>query len=97
MPCLSSLLEITALVASLVPWECKQAIILSQEDKQGVKLKEGAIKCCKEKMTSPPPELRNIPFSLNKKSSIIIRSYSIRYEDTNSFTIEAGSWSLGNI
>ena len=43
------LLEITALFASLVPWECKQVIISSQEVKQGIKFKEGAIKCCKEK------------------------------------------------
>ena len=49
----SSLLEITALIASLVPQECKQPIISSQEDKQGIKFKKGAIKCCKEKITSP--------------------------------------------
>ena len=42
-------LIITALIASLVPWECKQEIILSREDKQGIKLKAGAIKCSKEK------------------------------------------------
>ena len=53
MPCLSSLLEITALTATLVPRECKQAILSSQEGKQGFKLKEGAIKCGKEKKLFP--------------------------------------------
>ena len=63
MPCLSSLLEIIALVASLVPCECHQAIISSQEDKQVIKFKAGAIKCYKEKkITSPPNEWHNIPF-----------------------------------
>ena len=59
MPCLSSLLEITALIASLVPRECKQGIrfcIPYKEDKQCIKFKEGAINCCKEKITSPPNE-----------------------------------------
>ena len=50
---LFSLLEITALIASLIPQECKQAIISSQEDNQDIKFKEGAIKCCKEKNTLP--------------------------------------------
>ena len=48
-----SVLEITALTASLIPRECKQAIISSQEDKQDIKFKEGAIKCCKEKNFFP--------------------------------------------
>ena len=63
MPCLCSLLEISALIAFLVPRECKQAIISSQEDKQGIKFKfkEGAINCCKEKNYFPPNEGRNIP------------------------------------
>ena len=61
MPCLSSLLEITALITSLVPQECKQAIISSQEDKLGVKFNEGAVKCCKEKITSSLNEWPNIP------------------------------------
>ena len=47
MPCLSSLLEIAALIASLM--ECKQAIISSQEDKQDIKFKEVSIKYYKEK------------------------------------------------
>ena len=35
----------------------------SQEDKQAINFKEGAIKCCKEKyITSLPNEWRNIPF-----------------------------------
>ena len=59
---LSSLHKITAFIASLVPRECKQAIISSQEDKQGIEFKEGAIKCCKEKNTSPPNDWCNIPF-----------------------------------
>ena len=46
-------LRITALIASFVPWECKQAIISSQEDKQGIKFKGGAIKCCKYKKLLP--------------------------------------------
>ena len=41
--------QITALIASLVPWECRQPIISKQEDKQGIKFNEGAMKCCKEK------------------------------------------------
>ena len=45
--------EITALIASLVSREFKQAIISSQEDKQGNKFKEGAIQCCKEKNYFP--------------------------------------------
>ena len=53
MPCLSSLLKGTALIASLEPWECKQAIISSQEDKPGNKFKERAKKCCKEKKLLP--------------------------------------------
>ena len=47
---MSSLLEIIALIASLIPGECKQAIVLSQEDKQSIKIKEGAIKVGKENM-----------------------------------------------
>ena len=31
-------LKLTALIASLIPKECKQAIISSQEDKQGIKV-----------------------------------------------------------
>ena len=38
--------SITTLIASLVPRECKQAIISSQKDKQGIKFKEGSIQCC---------------------------------------------------
>ena len=49
----SSLLEIIALIVSLVPRECKQAIISSQEDKQGIQFKEGAKNCCKEKIYFP--------------------------------------------
>ena len=36
--------KITALIASLLHWEGKQAIISSQEGKQAIKLKEGIIK-----------------------------------------------------
>ena len=46
-------LSITGLIAYLVPRECKQAIISSKVDKQGIKFKEGAIKCCKEKNYFP--------------------------------------------
>ena len=53
MACLPSLLEITALIASLLRREGKQAIISSQEGKQAIKSKEGAIKCCKEKKLLP--------------------------------------------
>ena len=68
MACLPSLLEITALIASLLRREGKQAIISSQEGKQAIKSKEGAIKCCKEKkITAPPNEWRNIPFSPHLK------------------------------
>ena len=49
MPCLSSLLEITALIASLILRECKLAIISSQEDKQGIEFNEGVIKWCTKK------------------------------------------------
>ena len=64
MPYLSSLLEITALISSLIPRECKQAIILRAEDKQGNKFKEEAIKCCREKNSSPPNEWCKIPLSI---------------------------------
>ena len=65
MACLPSLLEITALIASLLCREGKQAIISSQEGKQAIKSKEGAIKCCKEKkITAPPNEWRNIPIKI---------------------------------
>ena len=68
MACLPSFVEITAIIASLVPWECKQAVISSQEGKQAIKTKAGAIKCCKEKNTPPPNEWVNIPIHslLNK-------------------------------
>ena len=36
---------------------------MEQEDKQGIKLKEGAIKCCKETNTLSPKEWYNIPIS----------------------------------
>ena len=38
---------------SLVPQECKQAVIPSQEGKQAFKSKLGAIKCCNEKKLLP--------------------------------------------
>ena len=47
MACLPSLLEMTALIASLLRLEGNQAVISSQEGKQAIKYKEGAIKCCK--------------------------------------------------
>ena len=40
-------------MASLLCREGKQAIISSQEGKQDIKSKEGAIKCCKEKKILP--------------------------------------------
>ena len=47
--------------------EYKQAIVSSQEDKQRIKFKEEAKKCCKEKkITSPPTEWCNIPLSFFK-------------------------------
>ena len=46
--CLSSLLEITDLIASLIRREGKQAIISSQEDKQSINFKKGVIKRCKK-------------------------------------------------
>ena len=57
MPCLSSLLEITACIASLRPREIKQTIISSQKDKQGINFKEGA----KKKNISPPHEWCKFP------------------------------------
>ena len=39
--CLTSLLGITVLIASLLHQECKQAIISSMEDKQSIKFKAG--------------------------------------------------------
>ena len=35
--CFPTKTKITALIASLAPWECKQAIMSSQEEKQGIK------------------------------------------------------------
>ena len=61
-----------ALIASLEPREGKEAIISGQEDKQGIKFKEGAIKCCTEKITFPPNEWRNIPFSKFDLGSTIL-------------------------
>ena len=52
--CLSSCLESTALIASLLCQEGKQAIISRQEEKQSIEFKAGEIKC-------PPNEWRNIP------------------------------------
>ena len=48
-------LELNALLVlpSFVLWECEKAIISSQEDKQGIRFKEGAIKCSKEKKILP--------------------------------------------
>ena len=62
MACLPSLFEIIALIASLIRWDGKQAIISSQEGKHAIKSKEGAITCCKEKqITSLPNAWCNIP------------------------------------
>ena len=53
MACLPSLLEITALIASLLRREDKQAIISSQQGEQAIKSKEVAIECCEEKNYCP--------------------------------------------
>ena len=49
--------------SKLLRREGKQAI-KSKTDKQSIKFKAGEIKCCKEiKITAPPNEWCNIPFS----------------------------------
>ena len=57
----ASLLEITALFASILCRKGKQAAIPSQEGKQGIKFKAGEIKCYKDKNYPPPTECRKIP------------------------------------
>ena len=46
-----------------------QAVVASQEDKQDIKSKENAIKCCKENKITPPPYeiLLALTYLLNKE------------------------------
>ena len=63
------LFPLTALIASHLGRECKQAIISRQEDKQINKCKEEAIKYCKEKTFLSLP-MSGVTFHFLQKISI---------------------------